>query len=182
MDAQRREGRESYGDVPRETTARGRSLAKPDAACVVASRYTGNNPQPLALCMSEISIPVSFGELIDKLTILEIKALRMVDATQLTNVGIELHKLNATWNIAAATRIDITAQRARLKAVNEKLWDIEDHIRRKEKAQAFDAEFIALARSVYFENDQRAAIKREINQLLGSTLIEEKSYAAYRSP
>jgi len=130
--------------------------------------------------MSEISTPVSFGELIDKLTILEIKAARIADAAKLANVRIELNMLDTTWSAAAVSRIDITAQRARLKAVNEKLWDIEDHIRLKEKAQAFDAEFIALARAVYFENDERAAIKREINQLLGSTLVEEKSYADYR--
>ncbi|QBB70278.1 hypothetical protein ELE36_07830 [Pseudolysobacter antarcticus] len=130
--------------------------------------------------MSEISTPVSFGELIDKLTILEIKAARITDAAKLANVRVELNMLDTTWNAAAASRIDITAQRTRLKAVNEKLWDIEDHIRLKEKAQAFDAEFIALARAVYFENDDRAAIKREINQLLGSTLVEEKSYADYR--
>jgi len=130
--------------------------------------------------MSEISTPVSFGELIDKLTILEIKAARIADAAKLANVRIELNMLDTTWSAAAVSRIDITAQRARLKAVNEKLWDIEDHIRLKEKAQAFDAEFIALARAVYFENDDRAAIKREINQLLGSTLVEEKSYADYR--
>ncbi len=130
--------------------------------------------------MSEISTPVSFGELIDKLTILEIKAARIADAAKLANVHVELNLLDTTWTAAAISRIDITAQRARLKAVNEKLWDIEDHIRLKEKAQAFDAEFVALARAVYFENDERAAIKREINQLLGSTLVEEKSYADYR--
>jgi Lhr-like helicase len=130
--------------------------------------------------MSEIYTPVSFGELIDKLTILEIKATRIADVAKLVNVRVELNMLASTWNAAAASRIDIAAQRTRLKAVNEKLWDIEDHIRLKEKAQAFDAEFIALARAVYMENDERAAIKREINQMLGSTLVEEKSYADYR--
>ena len=69
---------------------------------------------------------------------------------------------------------------ARLKAVNEALWEIEDHIRIKEKAQAFDTEFVELARSVYFRNDDRAACKREINEKLGSTLVEEKSYENYR--
>jgi len=132
--------------------------------------------------MSLISVPVSFGELIDKITILEIKAAHIRDAGKLANVRAELDLLNATWAQNAAARIDIAASRARLKAVNEALWDIEDRIRLKEKAQAFDAEFVELARSVYFRNDERAAVKREINLALGSELIEEKSYQDYRAP
>jgi hypothetical protein len=131
--------------------------------------------------MSEISVPVSFGELIDKITILEIKAARIRDAAKLANVRTELDALNQTWSANAASRTDISDARARLKKVNEDLWDIEDRIRVKEKAQAFDAEFVELARSVYFRNDDRAAIKREINQALGSRLIEEKSYEDYRA-
>ena len=88
--------------------------------------------------------------------------------------------LNATWPGHAASRTDIGDERARLRAVNEALWDIEDRIRVKEKAKAFDAEFIELARSVYVRNDERAAVKREINLKLGSTLVEEKSYQDYR--
>ncbi|MFI4970357.1 MAG: DUF6165 family protein, partial [Lysobacterales bacterium] len=84
------------------------------------------------------------------------------------------------WAGDAASRIDIATERAALRAVNEALWDIEDRIRDKERAQAFDAGFIELARSVYFRNDERAAIKRTINAKLGSTLVEEKSYQAYR--
>ncbi|MCC6595967.1 MAG: hypothetical protein IT477_05625, partial [Rhodanobacteraceae bacterium] len=80
-----------------------------------------------------------------------------------------------------ASRTDIASERAALRAVNQALWDIEDRIRLKEKAQAFDAEFIELARSVYFRNDERAAVKRAINGKLGSTLVEEKSYADYRA-
>jgi hypothetical protein len=131
--------------------------------------------------MSEISVPVSFGELIDKITILEIKAAHMRDAAKLANVRTELDALNQTWSSNAASRTDISDARVRLKKVNEDLWDIEDRIRLKEKAQAFDAEFIELARSVYFRNDERAAIKREINQALGSRLVEEKSYQDYRN-
>jgi hypothetical protein len=123
---------------------------------------------------------VSFGELIDKLTILEIKDARIGDAARRANVRTELDLLASTWEAAPASRTDIAAERARLRAVNEALWDIEDHIRLKEKARAFDAEFIELARSVYIRNDERAAIKREINQKLGSTLVEEKSYQEYR--
>jgi hypothetical protein len=130
--------------------------------------------------MSLISVPVSYGELIDKITILEIKAAHIRDASKLANVRAELELLNTTWSKDAASQIDIVSERAQLKSVNEALWDIEDHIRLKEKAQAFDAEFIELARSVYFRNDERAAIKRAINLKLGSQLVEEKSYADYR--
>ena len=131
--------------------------------------------------MSEISVPVSFGELIDKITILEIKAAHIRDAAKLANVRTELDALNQTWSSNVASRTDIADARRRLKEVNEVLWDIEDRIRLKEKAQAFDAEFIELARSVYFRNDERAAVKREINQALGSRLVEEKSYQDYRA-
>jgi len=131
--------------------------------------------------MSELSVPISAGELIDKITILEIKSDRIRDAAKLANVRTELDLLSATWARHAFARVDITGPRARLKAVNEALWDIEDRIRLKEKAQAFDAEFIELARAVYVRNDERAAVKREINLTLGSTLVEEKSYEDYRA-
>lgn len=130
--------------------------------------------------MNTIAVPVSFGELIDKITILEIKAERIGDAAKVANVRTELDMLNATWGEHAASSTDIADARARLRAVNEALWDIEDRIRVKEKAKAFDAEFIELARSVYVRNDERAAVKREINAALGSTLVEEKSYEDYR--
>jgi hypothetical protein len=131
--------------------------------------------------MSTISVPVSYGELIDKITILEIKSARIDDPGKLANVQVELDLLNSTWAASAVSQIDIATQRAELGAVNAALWDIEDQIRVKEQAKAFDAEFIALARSVYVRNDERAAIKRVINQKLGSTLIEEKSYKDYTS-
>ena len=129
--------------------------------------------------MSLIEIPVSHGELIDKITILEIKSRRIADPAKLANVRNELDMLNATWANNAASHADIADARARLLAVNEALWEIEDHIRLKEKARAFDAEFIELARSVYIRNDERAAVKREINRTLGSQLVEEKSYQDY---
>ncbi|RCS30036.1 hypothetical protein DEO45_08140 [Rhodanobacter denitrificans] len=131
--------------------------------------------------MSLIQTPVSYGELIDKITILEIKSRRIADAAKLANVRNELDLLNATWANDAASRTDIGDERARLLAVNELLWDIEDRIRLKERAQAFDQEFIELARAVYFRNDERAAFKREINLKLGSQLVEEKSYQDYRA-
>ena len=130
--------------------------------------------------MSTISTPVSYGELIDKITILEIKSAQIRDPAKLANVRTELDLLNATWAAHPASHDDIASERAQLLAVNQALWDIEDHIRVKEKAKAFDAEFIELARSVYFRNDERAAVKRAINEKLGSTLVEEKSYQDYR--
>src|SRR5690242_15625365 len=104
----------------------------------------------------------------------------MRDAAKLVKVRVELDLLNETWYADAASRIDIATERAALRSVNEALWDIEDDIRRKEKAKAFDAEFIELARAVYIRNDERATIKRAINVKLGSTLVEEKSYQDYR--
>ncbi|HEV7491056.1 MAG TPA: DUF6165 family protein [Rhodanobacteraceae bacterium] len=129
--------------------------------------------------MSQIAVPVAYGELIDKIAILEIKSERIRDTAKLVNVRGELDLLNETWYADPASRIDIVAERTALRAVNEALWDIEDDIRRKEKAKEFDAEFIELARAVYIRNDERAAIKRAINMKLGSTLIEEKSYQNY---
>lgn len=131
--------------------------------------------------MSLIQTPVSYGELIDKITILEIKSRRITDEAKLANVRNELDLLNATWANHVASQTDIGDERARLLAVNELLWDIEDKIRLKERAQAFDQEFIELARAVYFRNDERAAFKREINLKLGSQLVEEKSYQDYRA-
>ena len=131
--------------------------------------------------MSEILVPVSFGELLDKIAILQIKSERMSDPAKLANVRKELAALESTWMAHAASSADIARLRAALKAVNERLWVIEDDIRIKEKAQAFDDEFIRLARAVYFENDERARIKKEINLALGSAYVEEKSYQDYRA-
>jgi hypothetical protein len=131
--------------------------------------------------MSEISVPVSPGELLDKITILRIKSSRMSDAQKLANVRIELKVLEETWGASPYAKSDIAADVNALLQVNERLWVIEDDIRDKERDQAFDNDFIRLARAVYFENDERAAIKRRINLKLGSTIVEEKSYAEYRS-
>ena len=131
--------------------------------------------------MSEIQVPVSFGELLDKIAILQIKSERMSDEAKLVNVRNELSALELTWMAHPAAGHNIVELRAQLKAVNERLWVIEDDIRIKEKAQEFDAEFIKLARSVYFENDDRARIKKDINLALGSSYVEEKSYQDYRA-
>ncbi|MBB4126738.1 hypothetical protein HEP73_03275 [Xanthomonas sp. GW] len=130
--------------------------------------------------MSEILVPVSFGELLDKIAILQIKSERIGDAAKLANVRAELSALEKTWMAHPAASGDVARLRLELKAVNERLWVIEDEIRIKEKAQAFDEEFIKLARSVYYENDERARIKKEINLALGSSYVEEKSYQDYR--
>lgn len=120
-------------------------------------------------------IPVSWGELIDKITILEIKRARLGGEAALANVGRELEALSA---IAAPVLADETASHlmARLKVLNEILWDIEIGIRAKEAADRFDAEFVELARAIYKRNDERAALKRQLNLQLGSELVEEKSY------
>jgi hypothetical protein len=131
--------------------------------------------------MDEIMVPISPGELLDKITILRIKSKRIADAKKLANVQLELEALERTWRESAYARVDVAADLEALLAVNERLWVIEDDIRDKERARAFDAEFVRLARSVYVENDERAAIKRRLNVRLGSSLIEEKSYANYKS-
>lgn len=130
--------------------------------------------------MAEVLVPVAAGELVDKITILEIKSERMVDPQKLRNVRLELETLRQAWAESPLAKADVSEQLQKLKAINEKLWEIEDRIRFKESTGSFDGEFIELARSVYLTNDERARVKREINQLLGSKLIEEKSYASHR--
>jgi hypothetical protein len=130
--------------------------------------------------MQDILIPISPGELIDKITILQIKSERMSDAAKVANVRVELQLLESTWRDASRDKPDITAEWAELKRINEKLWVVEDDIRDKERAREFDAKFIELARAVYVINDERAAVKKQINSKLGSRIVEEKSYSAYR--
>jgi hypothetical protein len=131
--------------------------------------------------MDEIKVPISPGELLDKITILRIKSQRMTDPKKLANVRVELHALEDTWKNSVYAVIDVESDVHDLMAVNERLWKIEDDIRDKERVKAFDSEFIQLARAVYIENDQRAAIKRGLNLKLGSGLVEEKSYREYKS-
>jgi hypothetical protein len=128
---------------------------------------------------AEINVPISPGELIDKLTILEIKAANISDVAKLANVKVELQLLQETWRSSAYASSDIDAEWQQLRDINKKLWDIEDDIRDKERERKFDQEFIALARAVYVTNDERAAVKKAINTKLGSKIVEEKSYAKY---
>jgi hypothetical protein len=130
--------------------------------------------------MTELHVPVSPGELLDKITILRIKAQRMRDAAKLANVRLELELLERTWATLGTATQSVAADEAALQAVNEQLWDIEDRIRDKEAARSFDPDFIELARAVYHRNDERAAIKKRINIALGSRIVEEKSYQPYR--
>ncbi len=129
--------------------------------------------------MTEIRVPISPGELIDKITILQIKSERITDPLKVANVRNELALLEATWRESAFSTSDIDAEWASLRRINQKLWDVEDLLREKERVRTFDQEFIDLARAVYFTNDERAAVKREINTKLGSKIVEEKSYAKY---
>lgn len=127
-----------------------------------------------------VLVPVSWGEIIDKITILEIKGERLADPAKLANVNRELAELVAVRDREFPGHAGLAALGAELKAVNEGLWVIEDDIRDCERAKDFGPRFIELARAVYVTNDQRAAVKRRINDLLGSDLVEEKSYAAYQ--
>ena len=130
--------------------------------------------------MKELLIPVSIGEILDKVTILEIKSARIKDSGKLANVRQELALLNGVLagsipELPAAAKVLMD----QLRLVNQKLWDIEDDIRELEGQGNFGDRFVGLARSVYVTNDRRAVLKRELNVLLGSAIIEEKSYSAY---
>ncbi len=126
-----------------------------------------------------IKVEISYGEFLDKLSILEIKSERINDPAKLENINQELMLLRGLWAADPKAAIDIQAEWAQMKSINEKLWNIEDDIRDKERARCFDEEFIRLARAVYYTNDERADVKRRLNEKLGSVLVEEKSYADY---
>jgi len=126
-----------------------------------------------------LSIPVSPAEVLDKISILEIKSERINDEHKHANIERELDLLTGLWHAHAVETAEITRLRDQLRAVNQKLWDIEDRIRDCERNRDFGDAFVELARSVYKTNDRRAAIKRQINEQLGSAIIEEKSYAEY---
>ena len=126
-----------------------------------------------------IKVEISYGEFLDKLSILEIKSERIRDPAKLENINRELGLLRDLWAADPKAAIDIQSEWVQMKSINEKLWDIEDDIRDRERARCFDEEFIRLARAVYYTNDERAEVKRRLNEKLGSALVEEKSYADY---
>ena len=129
--------------------------------------------------MDNFLIPVSPGEVLDKICILEIKSERMSDPQKLINVRTELALLKQSWAQSVVDDASIAKLHAQLKEVNEALWVIEDDIRDKERSGEFDQQFIELARSVYFTNDKRSKIKKDLNLYLGSEIVEEKSYQDY---
>ena len=126
-----------------------------------------------------VMVPVSWGELFDKITILQIKSERITDPVKKQNVDRELGELLAVMDSAMPLPGEVTAIMDELRAANSSLWDIEDNIRLCERDKRFDEEFIGLARSVYVTNDKRAELKKQINLLLDSGLVEEKSYESY---
>jgi len=130
--------------------------------------------------MDIIEVPVSPGEVLDKITILEIKSERISDASKLANVRRELELLQASWRQCVTEDETVRRIHDELKTINEALWEIEDDIRDKERAREFDQVFIDLARSVYVTNDQRANAKKALNIYLGSEIVEEKSYQDYQ--
>jgi uncharacterized protein YukE len=129
--------------------------------------------------MENIFVPVSPGEVLDKITILEIKSERIQDEAKLQNVRRELALLKETWAQSVVEDKTIRRLHDELKDINGALWDIEDAIRDEERSQRFEQRFIELARNVYFTNDRRSRVKKELNLHLGSEIVEEKSYQAY---
>ncbi len=130
--------------------------------------------------MNEILIPISPGELLDKITILQIKSARIDDAAKVANVNTELGMLEKIWSEAVEDDEQIRALTAELKSVNEALWEIEDDIRDEERNNRFGDRFIELARAVYVTNDERANAKKKVNLHLNSSIVEEKSYQDYK--
>ena len=129
--------------------------------------------------MNSPQVPISLGELFDKITILQIKLENLTSKNALENVEQELKKLQSILTQNGPKTMETIRLEGELRQINQQLWDIEDKIRDKERVNSFDDEFIQLARSVYITNDERSRIKRKINDMLGSELVEEKSYAKY---
>jgi prefoldin subunit 5 len=130
--------------------------------------------------MNEILIPISPGELLDKITILQIKAERIADPVKVANVKTELDMLSKVWSETVEVDSEITTLTAELRSVNEALWKIEDDIRDEERGKRFGERFIELARAVYVTNDERANAKKKVNLHLNSSIVEEKSYQDYK--
>lgn len=129
--------------------------------------------------MNNPLVPISWGELFDKITILQIKLEKLTSKNALNNVGREFKQLQSILIKYFPNSIEAKQLEEELKQINQQLWDIEDNIRDKERKRSFDDEFIQLARSVYIINDERSRIKRKINDIFGSEFVEEKSYSEY---
>ena len=128
---------------------------------------------------NKVTAEISIGELMDKIAILQIKVENITNPEKLKNVRTELESLSQTRDNMVPKSAEMDALTAQLLKINKALWDIEDEIRDKERNRCFDQEFVEIARSVYYTNDKRCAIKRKMNMLVGSRLVEEKSYTAY---
>lgn len=148
--------------------------------------YVGSSPTAASTLRGRsvrimiIMVPTSLGELVDKITILEIKSERIKDTAKLANIRAELNLLLSILS-SATNEHAFSELRARLKSVNEKLWIVEDSLRDYERTKDFGRNFVELARSVYFTNDERANLKKTINVLSGSIVVEEKSYRPYEN-
>jgi len=129
--------------------------------------------------MSAVFVPIAYGDLIDKITILEIKSERLEDPDKLANVQTELKMLQDIVDEQGLTSDAILGLKQSLKDVNTEIWDLEDEVRDCERKSSFEDNFIRIARAIYRTNDKRAAVKREINIEVGSAIVEEKSYASY---
>ncbi|NKB22351.1 MAG: hypothetical protein GKS01_17835 [Alphaproteobacteria bacterium] len=136
-------------------------------------------PRPHIRNVESVQVEISLGELIDKISILEIKEKRIEDKMKLTNVRRELEALCAVRDAAIGESPELSRLATDLKAINVKLWDIEDEIRDRERDLDFNKRFVTCARAVYKTNDRRAELKSQINELLGAAITEEKSYQAY---
>lgn len=128
---------------------------------------------------TQVTIPISIGDLVDKITILEVKLEKIDDPKKLANIRHELQLLSEVLELCIPGSTQLDEQRTELKKINNMLWNIEDSIRAKEAHNEFDIEFIAIARSVYINNGRRHDIKRAINMLSGSSIIEEKQYTQF---
>ena len=127
-----------------------------------------------------MKIEVSNGEILDKITILVIKSKKITDPIKLKNINNELDELQPFLNVVGyESNSTVNSLVKELESVNEKLWDVEDKLRDKERSKQFDDEFIKLARDVYFTNDERSRIKKNLNEVTNSKLVEEKSYQKY---
>jgi hypothetical protein len=134
------------------------------------------------ILMNLLMVPVSAGELFDKITILQIKQERIADPAKLANVRLELSLLNDAAAALPTADPEVQALLAELKSINETIWDAEDLVREFERTGAFGEPFVNNARATYRNNDRRARAKRRLNELLGSTLVEEKSHARPKRP
>ena len=127
-----------------------------------------------------MKIEVSNGEILDKITILVIKSKKITDPIKLKNINNELDELQPFLDVVGyESNSTVNSLVKELESVNEKLWNVEDKLRDKERSKQFDGEFIQLARDVYFTNDERARIKKNLNEVTNSKLVEEKSYQKY---